>query len=45
MDKNVLDVILIMLASGIETSIQTTDITMKIIHIPQAQQPAGILGS
>jgi hypothetical protein len=33
MDKNVFDVILIMLASGMQTSIQTTDITMKIIHI------------
>jgi hypothetical protein len=34
-----------MLASGMQTSIQTTDITMKLFIFPQAQQPAGILGS
>jgi len=36
MDKNVFDVILNMLASGIEASIQTTDITMNMINPPEA---------
>jgi hypothetical protein len=36
MDRKVFDVILIMLASGIETSIQTTDITIKRNKIPPA---------
>jgi hypothetical protein len=37
MDKKVFDVILIMLASGMQTSIQITDITMKIIYTPSGQ--------
>ena len=37
MDKNVFDVILNMLASGIEASIQTTDITVKTVNIPIAE--------